>query len=205
MQSRDYIDAKRLVDAVAAVSQALAALEQSAENAPAGSPTGELASRSTDRRHTDGAAPPDGEHERARERTPRAQLPPFPRFERDAERLVKIGWSTKEKHTYEHRVAVDVVRDVCGFLADIGTEQRVFKIEKLARVKTADGAEIPSYQTYLVLKWLQHVGAVDRRGNDGYVVKNGELSPVRVEELWLATPNRAARQPVLQPRTPTDK
>jgi hypothetical protein len=204
MKSRDYFEARRLVDAVANVSRALIALEQAAQNAPHGSAIEGLASYGNDR-ETDSGTLPDRENERAWKHTSKTRLPPFPRFERDADRLVKIGWSAKEKRTYEHRVALDIVRDFCRFLADIGTERRVFKIGKLARVSASDGTEIPTYQTYLVLKWLQRVGAVSRRGNDGYVVKDGELSPARVEAHWLATPDRGTDQPARSPRAPANE
>jgi hypothetical protein len=202
MQSRDYFEAKRLLEAVANVARALSALEQAPENAPGAPPTGGLGSRGIER-HSDSGAPPDLEHERAWKRISKAQLPPFPRFERDADRLVKIGWSAKDQRTYEHRVAVDIVRDFCRFLAHIGKERRTFRIEELTRVKASDGTDVPSYQIYLVLKWLQSVGAISRRGNDGYVVKDGELSPGRTEEHWLATPSRGIDQSAPQPRTQT--
>jgi hypothetical protein len=204
MQSRDYFEARRLVDAVANISLALAALEPPAKNAPTGPAIGELASCGTDSDHGRDALP-DRENGPAWKRTSKARLPPFPRFERDADRLVKIGWSDKEKRSYEHRVALDIVRDLCQFLAEIGTERRVFKIGKLARISASDGTQIPTYQTYLVLKWLQRVGAVSRRGNDGYVVKDGELSPGRLEEHWFATPDRGTDQPARTPRTPTNE
>jgi len=99
----------------------------------------------------------------------------FPKFERDGDRLVKIGWSKKDRRTYEHRAPKSVVIAVIDQIAAGVKPGRVFTMEQLMPFRDADGQDIPAYQPYLVLKWLQHVGAVKKKGKDGYVAQGGAL------------------------------
>ena len=114
----------------------------------------------------------------------------YPKFERSGERLYKLGWSAKDKSVYEHRVPLDVVREVCRRMSEKATSKKPFKMEKLMPFHLQNGSEVPGYQAYLVLKWLQHFGEVDRRGNEGYIFRDPAFTEVKVDALLDQTPTR---------------
>jgi len=147
-----------------------------------------LADDSLEQRASDiSPTPPSASASRIAKELPRSG---YPRFERESDRLVKIGWSVKEKREYEHRVQRSVVLDVAACLAGKAKPNRPFRMEKILPIVDRGGAEIPSYQAYLVLKWLQVRGAVERRGNDGYVLGKLTLDTGVIESLWESTQQR---------------
>lgn len=113
----------------------------------------------------------------------------FPRFERHGNRLIKLGWSSKDKRIYEQRVPYEIVVEICSrFLEQLGSK-KLLRVEELLPMKTASGDDIPSYQLYLVLKWLQKHGALARQGKDGYSFSE---SDVDIKELWNLTDSRTS-------------
>lgn len=113
----------------------------------------------------------------------------FPKFERDGERLVKIGWSKKNKSSYEHRATKEGVYAFVHHLVGSTTEDKVFLVEDLLPVPDgADGGELPAYQVYLILAWLRRSGSVEKKGRDGYVFRRANLHDDAVEELWAKLP-----------------
>jgi hypothetical protein len=115
----------------------------------------------------------------------------YPMFLREGDRLVKIAWSKKEKRPYEHRAPRDVVDRLIDRIharyKQVG-EGRVFEAADVMPVKSGTGEEYPSYQAYLALNWLRHVGAITRKGREGYVLKRGAAAPDKLERLWNETP-----------------
>jgi hypothetical protein len=123
-------------------------------------------------------------------KSPKSQ---YPRFERDDDKLVKIGWSKKNKATYEHRAPHEAVIAFARHLSRNVTEGKVFAVEDLLPVPdVANGGEIPAYQVYLTLAWLQHVGAVAKKGRDGYVLRRGGLGNGTLDSFWASLPTRSA-------------
>jgi len=114
----------------------------------------------------------------------------YPRFERDGERLTKLGWSKKDRRVYEHRATKEVVAAVSKQLSERTTDGQ-FRMEDVVPFLSSDGSEIPSYQSYLTLAWLRHMGVVEKRGNDGYALLERSLDDERFEECWKATPIRS--------------
>jgi hypothetical protein len=114
----------------------------------------------------------------------------YPRFRRDGDRLVKIGWSKKDRRTYEHRAPRDIVMAVVRQLASSTTPGKVFTIEPLLPFRDDHGQDIPAYQPYLVLKWLQHIDAVRKKGKDGYIIpakgQGGGMNNDRITQAWNA-------------------
>ncbi|MCA9305050.1 MAG: hypothetical protein KDA16_00830 [Phycisphaerales bacterium] len=115
----------------------------------------------------------------------------YPRFERDDDKLVKVGWSKKHREEYEHRAPRDAVNAFVRHLGSAVSEGHLFIVENLMPVLGVNGDdEVPAYQVYLTLKWLQDVGAVEKKGRDGYVLRNGALSSSGIDEYWAALPAR---------------
>lgn len=113
----------------------------------------------------------------------------FPKFERDSDRLVKIGWSKKDKSKYEHKASRDAVLSVYLRLAGIAAAGP-FKMEDAFPITLADGSEIPSYQSYLVLAWLRQSGQVEKLGKDSYRWTVEEVGESSFQHGWEATPRR---------------
>ncbi len=126
-----------------------------------------------------------GEGEPRRRRT-RA----YPRFERDGDRLVKVGWSKKDRREYEHRASKEAVFSVAFAVAKCGENGSLFSMDDVLPVQGADESEVPSYQAYLALAWLRDIKVVVKKGKDGYMVDGGELDTVRLEGLWESVSTR---------------
>lgn len=114
----------------------------------------------------------------------------YPRFERDGDRLIKIGWSKRDDRVYEHRASRETVFLVTNALSSKVKPKAVFTMDKVLPLNDNGGNEIPSYQAYLALAWLRSIGAVQRRGKDGYTLANGSLESSKLQRLWNATPSR---------------
>ena len=116
----------------------------------------------------------------------------YPRFEREGDKLVKIGWSKKNKSAYEHRAPREVVIAFARHLASSVGEGKVFAVEDLTPVPdVANGGEVPAYQVYLTLAWFRSTGVVEKKGRDGYVLCHGALAGGRLDKLWASLPARA--------------
>lgn len=114
----------------------------------------------------------------------------YPQFEREGDRLIKIGWSKKDRRTYEHRAPRPIVMSVVSRLASGVIPGRVFTMDKLQPFQDDHGQEVPAYQAYLVLKWLQKIGAVTKRGKDGYIAQGGALTHDHIARAWDALRER---------------
>ena len=108
----------------------------------------------------------------------------YPRFRRDGDRLVKIGWSKKNKSEYEHRVPRSAVDAFLGKLTSTVKPGRVFEVESLLPVTDQAGDEVPAYQVYVTLAWLRDVGVIEKKGRDGYVVEDSDTTRRGVDDYW---------------------
>ncbi|MFN9211674.1 MAG: hypothetical protein ACK6DI_12460 [Betaproteobacteria bacterium] len=111
----------------------------------------------------------------------------YPRFERHGNRLVKIGWSKRDKSEYEHKASFDAVSGVASKLLEAAQAGGMVRVEDLLPVHGQDGEEVPSYQVYLVVAWMRELGALERVGNEGYRVSEANLS---ISSLWEKTIER---------------
>lgn len=115
----------------------------------------------------------------------------FPRFERDGDKLVKIGWSKRDDRVYEHRAPRDIVFRVTNAIVSKRKAKSIFTMDQVLPITDPAGKEIPSYQAYLALAWLRSVGVVQRRGKDGYALVNPPLETSKLQQLWSATPSKS--------------
>lgn len=115
----------------------------------------------------------------------------FPRFEREADKIVKIAWSKKDRAEYEHkagRQVVDLLVDAIKSAKGEGARFDAPDILPLKDPKTR--REVPSYQSYLALAWLRHEGVIVKYGRDGYALKPSAATSEHLSELWEALPSR---------------
>ena len=122
---------------------------------------------------------------------PKREAAGYPQFVRDRDRLVKLGWSKKDRAVYEHRAPLLAVQAVFAGLLGATKKQGVFRPEDLIPTKLSDGTDVPSYQVYLVLAWLRSLDVVQRQGNDGYKVLRKQLPSVDMKKYWEMTQERS--------------
>lgn len=115
----------------------------------------------------------------------------YPKFRRDGDKLVKIGWSKSQRSEYEHRAPKVVAHVLFGSMSHLDKRQFPVPVEKLLPLTDPlDNTEIPPHQVYLALGWLKSEGIVRQHGRDGYsLAVNGDASKI-VEQRWAALPNR---------------
>jgi hypothetical protein len=112
----------------------------------------------------------------------------YPRFERQEERLVKIGWSKRDGAEYEHRAPRTAVDAVASTL--LSRHAGPFTMDEVLPLRDAEEVDVPSYQAYMVIAWLRQLHAVERIGNDGYVARHDELTAAAIEAAWRSLPVR---------------
>ena len=114
----------------------------------------------------------------------------YPQFHRRNEKLVKVGWSKKNRQEYEHLAPEIVVFAFVAHLREKIRSGRIFSIESILPISDPDGnGDLPTYQIYLALAWLRSVGLVEKRGRDGYVGDRKELSDKTLMQHWTALPS----------------
>lgn len=114
----------------------------------------------------------------------------YPRFERDGDKLVKVGWSKKNEEAYEHRAPKEAILCFRQHLAKTVDAGATFTMEEILPIPSTNGGEIPSYQAYLTLAWLRDRGAVRKKGRDGYAYSVRAIDEAKVEEHWAVLPER---------------
>lgn len=115
----------------------------------------------------------------------------YPRFERDGDRLVKVGWSKKARGEYEHRAPRAAVLAFADQVGSKTAKGEMFAIEELLPVRSDAGEQLPSYQVYLALAWLRQAGAIVKRGRDGYTRASDPLDGSVFDTLWGQIPERS--------------
>jgi hypothetical protein len=119
-----------------------------------------------------------------------ARASEFPRFEREGDKLIKVGWSKRDDRAYEHRAPQQVVFLFANAIASKARRKGVFTMDRVLPLTDDAGNEIPSYQAYVSLAWLRSIGTVKRLGKEGYMLVNGALDMSALQRSWEAIPGR---------------
>lgn len=114
----------------------------------------------------------------------------FPRFEREGDKLIKVGWSKRDDRVYEHRAPQQVVFLVANAIAPKARRKGVFTMGRVLPLTDDAGNKMPSYQAYVALAWLRSIGTVRRLGKEGYMLVNGALDMSALQRSWDAIPER---------------
>jgi hypothetical protein len=108
----------------------------------------------------------------------------YPRFKRDDDTLVKIGWSKSDRATYEHRSPRSILDRLVRRIQDVGAAGDRFTTEQILPLLDDENNELPSYQAYLCLAWLVIVGLLERHGRQGYTVSAEGDFQQAVQDQW---------------------
>src|SRR5262249_8469960 len=115
----------------------------------------------------------------------------YPKFFREGEALVKLGWSKREGKPYEHKAPRKVLRALVQALAGTCLGEGLFDTERLFPLKDPDDrSEVPTYQAYLALAWLRRTGLVVQHGRRGYSLPEGTDLERESDRLWNELPTR---------------
>jgi hypothetical protein len=114
----------------------------------------------------------------------------YPRFKREGETLVKIGWSKSDRATYEHRSPRDVLNRLVAAVKRVAVRDERFTTEDIMPLHDDQGAELPSYQSYLCLAWLVVADVLEKHGRQGYTVRSAGDLDAAVESAWQQLPRR---------------
>lgn len=108
----------------------------------------------------------------------------YPKFQKEGQQLVKVGWSKRDGKEYFHKAPKSVVVRLAEALSKIGAEGQLMAAEEFLPLTDRKGKEVPDYQTYLCLRWLCDEGIVEQLGRQGYRVANPKAVPRSVEKQW---------------------
>lgn len=113
----------------------------------------------------------------------------YPRFYKDDERLVKVGWSPKKQKSYEHRASKSAVFAVLDGIRSRLEKRRTFKVEDVGALPCdPDASDLPQYVVYLVVAWLEHQRLLAKHGRNGYSLHGRVLSQRSNDQLWESIP-----------------
>lgn len=122
---------------------------------------------------------------------PRARKPSkksYPRFVRDGDKLLKIGWSKKSNSEYKHRTPLSVPTRLLVAIREKVPEGKLFAATDVIPLMREEGESVPDYQAYLALKWLHTEGVVTKHGRDRYAIELGTVDDQTLEQLWQRLP-----------------
>ncbi len=114
----------------------------------------------------------------------------YPMFVVDGSRLIKIGWSKKERAPYEHKVSKEDVQHICLAISDQASSG-AFRMEDVLPIESPEGGSLPSYQAYLTVAWLRARGLLNKSGNEGYRWISEPMTPDTFESAWRATTSKS--------------
>ncbi|MEM6256839.1 MAG: hypothetical protein AAGI37_00835 [Planctomycetota bacterium] len=118
----------------------------------------------------------------------------YPRFAKDGDKLVKIGWSKQTREEYEHKAPLLAVEAFSAHLRIHSKEGRIFKIDDIMPVADPNSeGELPSYLIYMALGWLRSIDAVSKHGRSGYSAKTNAISKKALSQAWDQLPSHTVQ------------
>jgi hypothetical protein len=115
----------------------------------------------------------------------------YPKFLRQGDELVKIGWSPTDNAEYEHRSPRKVLPLLAAALVKAGANGRRFTMDRvMPLVDPSDGKRVPDYQVYLGLAWFRELGFVVQHGRQGYSLASKAPIEHLLEAHWTSLESR---------------
>ena len=113
----------------------------------------------------------------------RNKLGQYPKFVREGDNLVKIGWSKSQRAEYEHKSPKRLLAVLCESLTS-ANGKRIMMDKVLPLKDPVTGSAFPDYQSYVCLAWLKSGGLVTQHGRQGYSLPKGIELEKSVETHW---------------------
>lgn len=114
----------------------------------------------------------------------------YPRFRREGNLLVKIGWSKSSKAEYLHRAPRTVVLALVNTIFTSGHQRLMFTMDSLLPLTDpSDSTTVPDYQVYIALAWLRQEGVIRQHGREGYTLLVADNIDDLLEKRWNALPS----------------
>jgi len=115
----------------------------------------------------------------------------YPKFLREGDSLVKVGWSRSKKSEYEHKCPRKVLPILADAIGKAGARGRRFPMERiLPLTDPAEGTRIPDYQVYLCLAWFRALGFLIQHGRQGYSLASKAPVEPLLDSHWASLPSR---------------
>lgn len=112
----------------------------------------------------------------------------YPKFRRDGDKLIKLGWSRAAGERYEHRAGKTVLELVAKAALSATDSRQRFETGALGNLRLGKGQPpIPSYQVYLCLAWLRASGLIKPLGRSAYRIASKAGFVEQLEEKWDQT------------------
>jgi len=111
---------------------------------------------------------------------------PYPKFFREGNAILKLGWSRKSGSEYGHRAPREAVLAVAARVAEVASRTRRFTVEDLGDVRMAEGdGPVSGCQVYLCIAWFRRAGLIVQHGRRGYTLPITPAKfPARVRSAW---------------------
>lgn len=164
---------------------------RTAINAPGSSSSlSRIADSSSPGVSTAGGKRRSGSEGNAKKKTSSRKSDGYPRFARQGDQLVKIGWSKKQKKEYQHKAPHSAVQALLDHLRKHTQDGQRFTIEELLPVPDPDNdGEMPTYQVYLGIAWLRCMGVLNKHGREGYSVEHHAIGKEVLAKAWAELPS----------------
>lgn len=137
----------------------------------------------------DARLPGPGSAGRAAKAPRRRRKDAYPKFRREGDNIVKIGWSKAGKKEYQHKAPKHVLDVLVTKLETLGKSGRTFTMEQVLPLRDTDGNEVPPYQAYVWLAWLRSTGLVKQHGRKGYTATDTHVMVSRTGRLLTSVPH----------------
>jgi hypothetical protein len=109
----------------------------------------------------------------------------YPRFKREGEELVKVGWSKSDRKEYVHRAPRKALDAVVSAVKRLGERGGTFGSDEINPLKDPEGGVFPTYQVFVALAWLRELGLVKQLGRKGgYVLARERALDGTVDGSW---------------------
>jgi hypothetical protein len=121
----------------------------------------------------------------------RSRKSSYPKFLRQGDELVKIGWSRSEKTEYEHKCPKGLLPVLAAAIAKVGANGNRFAMDRVfPLLESGDGRHIPDYQVYICMAWFREVGFVRQHGRQGYSLAAKAPIESLIDTHWQKLPTR---------------
>ena len=121
-------------------------------------------------------------HQKKTRRAKRSNSGTYPIYRTVGDKLLKVGWSKKNKAEYEHRAPKESMAVAFKDIQRLAASQRSFEVEALMPLIGQDDQEVPSYQIYMAIGWLIGIGEIRKCGRNDYAKNLENLRSF--EDCW---------------------